>query len=116
MVMSASKATVKALEFRSLRMRIDICMPIALASHKPKREDTKILRQPWKHPAWLVLVVLASRKPPLEGGKLFGGVIALGHLNPVCRSKLGLARRRYKCSKPTRHHPGKLGTLSLLDS
>lgn len=46
MVMSASKATIKALEFQSLRMRIDVCMPIALARHRPKREDTKILRQP----------------------------------------------------------------------
>lgn len=115
MVLSASIAAVKALEFWSLRMRIDVSMPIALAWRRPKREDTKILRQPWKPPAWLVLVVLDSRKPP-EGGKLFGGLIAPGHLNPVCHSKLGNAHRRYKCSKPTRHHPGKLDTLSLLKS
>lgn len=46
MAMSASIATIKALEFWSLRMRADVAMPIALARRRPKREDTKILRQP----------------------------------------------------------------------
>lgn len=41
MVMSASIAIIKALVFWSLRMRTDVAMPIVLARHRPKWEDTK---------------------------------------------------------------------------